>query len=351
MNKAVLHDQTRDTKMCCEYACSIILDDTKMFKLATATLRPQVLQRLQCGGEAYFKGLLKRHAPFVALPKPVRGRALDIAASELGLVTRVETVRVDVATVKEECKLARSRKQMNMPGEIGRECTSRRVVVHKTKRKKCIQKIVTFAQQTGVADITLVWREFSACSNTMVEVALEAIAAGCSLNNVYVLDIHKQTYLFAFPIFKKMIDLLTKSCIFAINMGENNMILASPHFKLLAAKINDGSLALRRWFVESNPQRRSILVTYKLVSKQRSTRTMGNADNPNVWTIARRRDKALWTEGQRHHARLSWLNAPQSAFDGANTYKTDMQNSTCNWSNACALREYAESNCGTALCS
>ena len=57
---------------------------------------------------------------------------------------------------------------------------------------------------------------------------------------------------------------------------------------------------------------------------------MGNADNPNVWTIARRRDKALWTEGQRHHARLSWLNAPQSAFDGASTYKTDMQNSTCN---------------------
>ena len=116
-------------------------------------------------------------------------------------------------------------------------------------------------------------------------------------------------------------------------------------------KINDGSLALRRWFVESNPQRRSILVTYKLVSKQRSTRTMGNADNPNVWTIARRRDKALWTEGQRHHSRLSWLNAPQSAFDGASTYKTDMQKSTCNWSNACALREYAESNCGTALCS
>ena len=235
MNKAVLHVQTRNTKMCCEYACSIILDDTKMFKLATATLRPQVLQRLQCGGEAYFKGLLKRHAPFVALPKPVRGRALDIAASALGLVTRVETVHVDVATVKEECKLARSRKQMNMPGEIGRECI--RVVVHKTKRKKCIQKIVAFAQQTGAADITLVGREFAACSNTMVEVALKAIAAVCSLNNVYVLDIHKQTYLLAFPIFKKMIDLLTKSCIFAINMGEDNMILASPHFKLLAAKL------------------------------------------------------------------------------------------------------------------
>jgi hypothetical protein len=60
-----------------------------------------------------FKGLLKRHAPFVALPKPLRGKALDIAASELGLISRVETVRVDVATIKEECQLARCRKQLN----------------------------------------------------------------------------------------------------------------------------------------------------------------------------------------------------------------------------------------------
>ncbi len=127
----------------------------------------------------------------------------------------------------------------------------------------------------------------------MVEVALEAIAAVYRLKNVYVLDIHKQTYLFAFPIFQKMLGLLTNSCIFAINMGEDDLILASPHFQLLAAKIEDGSVALRRWFVESNPQRRRLLVTYKLVSKLRSTRSLGNAKNPNVWTIARRRDKEL----------------------------------------------------------
>jgi hypothetical protein len=124
---------------------------------------------------------------------------------------------------------------MNMPGEIGRECI--RVVVHKTKRKKCIQKIVAFAQQTGVADITLVWREFSACSNTMVEVALEGIAAGCSLNNVYVLDIHKQTYLFAFPIFKKMIDLLTKSCIFAINKWVNDLGRSTTYTVICNSKL------------------------------------------------------------------------------------------------------------------
>jgi hypothetical protein len=51
--------------------------------------------------------------------------------------------------------------------------------------------------------------------------------------------------------------------------------------------------------------------------------------------------KALWREGKRDHARLSWLTAPKSAFDAASTFKTDMQNSTCNWSTACALREDA----------
>jgi hypothetical protein len=59
----------------------------------------------------------------------------------------------------------------------------------------------------------------------------------CSLKNVYVLDIHEQTYLYAFPIFQKMLDLLTNSCIFVINMGEDNSILARPHFQLLVAKI------------------------------------------------------------------------------------------------------------------
>jgi hypothetical protein len=175
---------------------------------------------------------------------------------------------------------------------------------------------------------------------------LEAIAAVCSLKTVYFLDIHKQTYLYPFPIFQKMIDLVSNSCIFAINMRKDSLILASPHFKLLAAKIEDGSIALRHWFVGSNPQRRRTLVTCKLVSRQRSTRKNGNAENPNVWTIARRRDKALWREGQRHHAMLSWLTTPQSAYDGASTSKTDMQNTTCNWSTA--LREDAEENRGTA---
>jgi hypothetical protein len=332
--------QMQDRKKCCEYACRAILGDRIMLKRAAAVLRPVVLEKIKTAGVSFFKNLLDRNAKYLALPKPLRGKALETTARQLGLVTRVETVKVDVATLKDECMLARGRLQMNMRGEIGRDC--KRVLVQKTKRKECIKRIVTIAQRTGVANVTLVWREFSSCSKTMVRVALQAIAAVCSLKNVYVLDIHKQTYLYAFPIFQKMLDLLRKSCIFAINMGEDNGILASPHFQLLAAKIVDGSVPLRRWFVESNPQRRKLLVTHKLVSQQRNTRTIGNATNPNVWTIARRRDKELWKQGQRDHARLSWLHAPQSAFDRASTYKIQLQKSTCKWSTACALREDAE---------
>ena len=332
--------QMQDKKRCCEYAYRAILRDKKMLEKAAAVLRPVVLAKIKSASVPFFSKLLDRHGPYLSLPKPLRGKGLETTARLLGLVTRVKMAKVDVATVKDECTLARGRLQMNMRGEIGREC--KRVVIHKTKKKECIKRIVMIAQITGAANITLVWREFSSCRKTMVEVALEAIAAVCRLKNVYVLDIHKQTYLFAFPIFQKMLQLLTNSCIFAINMGEDDHMLSSPHFQLLAAKIADGSVALRRWYVESNPQRRVLLVTYKLVSKVRSTATLGNAQTPNVWTIARRCDKELWKQGQRDHARLSWLHAPQWAYDSASTYKTNMQDSTCNWSTACALREDAE---------
>jgi hypothetical protein len=60
-------------------------------------------------------------------------------------------VCVDVEIFKEECKMARYRKHMNMQAEIGRECDC--VVLQKKKKKECIQRIMEFGQQTGVADI------------------------------------------------------------------------------------------------------------------------------------------------------------------------------------------------------
>jgi hypothetical protein len=181
-----------------------------------------------------------------------------------------------------------------------------------------------------------VWRDFQSSTKTMAEVSLEAIAAVTTLKNVYVLDIHKMTCLFHMTImFKQVLELLTHSHFLAINMGEDAGIFDQQgHFHLLAAKIRDGSSAVRRWFSESNRTHRVIWVECGLVR--------GNAhlDKPNVFTVARRKDCALWKEGERDQARLAWLLAPESAFTVATHYKTKMQDSTCNWLlNACAARK------------
>jgi hypothetical protein len=303
LDKAALHVKMQDRKKCHAYARNLILADNKILKLATAKLRPIVLARINAQGDNFFMRLLARHASYLALPKVLRGRLLDIKASEIGLVTRVKTVRVDVATIKEEYTFAPARTKMKMVSEIGKACDS--VVVHKRKKKACIKRIVALAQKTGVADVTLVWREFSACTKTMLDVALEVIGAVCRLKNAYVVDIHKQTYLFQLTTFLHMLDLLTHSSILAINVGEDNGILDTAHFQVLAAKITDGSIPLRRWFVENSPERRRTLITCKLVSKVHSTRKNANADNPNAWTIARRRDEELWVQGERNLPRVA----------------------------------------------
>ena len=181
------------------------------------------------------------------------------------------------------------------------------------------------------------WREFQSSTDAMAKVSLEAIAAVATLKNVYVLDIHKMTCLFDFPRFKQVLDILTHSHIFAINMGEDAGMLDRRHFQLLAAKIREGSSAVRRWFAESNRTRRAIWVECGLV------RDNAHLDKPNVFTVARRKDCALWKEGNREQARLAWLIAPEVAFIVATKYNTNMQNSTCNWRSASAAREVVSS--------
>jgi hypothetical protein len=219
---------------------------------------------------------------------------------------------------------------MKMPEEIGRQCKN--VVMLKTKRKKCVQSIKAQAIATGVADITRVRRDFHSSTKAMAEVSLEAIAAVARLKHVYVLDIHGMTCLFHLPKFQKVLELLEHSHIFALNMGEDAGRFDKPHFNLLASKICDGSSAVRRWFVESNPTRRAILVECGLVKDN------ANPGKLNVFTMARRKDREDWNAGERDLPRLAWLLAPESAFTAATDYNTNMQNSLCNWAIACAAR-------------
>jgi hypothetical protein len=188
---------------------------------------------------------------------------------------------------------------------------------------------------SGVANITHVWREFHACKKHLVQVALAAIRAVAKVQSVYVMDLHGLTDLFDFPTFKKILDLLASSSVFAMNLGEDKGILGSEQFSLLASKILDGSSPLRRWFVESNPQRRrTLLVPLGLVSHP-----LGSKEHPTIFTRARRLDIQRWKEGHRDDYRLAWLRAPESAYVGARKCKTQMQDSLCNWNAACVVTQ------------
>jgi hypothetical protein len=72
-------------------------------------------------------------------------------------------------------------------------------------------------------------------------------------------------------------------------------------------------------------------------------RDNAHLDKPNVFTVARRKDCALWKEGKRDQVKLAWLLAPESAFTVTTRYNTYMQDSTCNRLNACAAREVVSS--------
>ncbi len=150
------------------------------------------------------------------------------------------------------------------------------------------------------------------------------------------MELHGLTYLFDFPTFKKILDLLlASSSVFAINLGEDEGTLGSEQFSILASKILDGSSTLRRWFVECNPQRRmTLLVPCGLVSHP-----LGSEEHPTVFTRTRRRDIQLWTEGHRDDNRLAWLRAPESAYVGARKSKTQMQDSLCNWNAVCVITQ------------
>jgi len=326
LDEAIEHVKERDMKACAKFVQHAI----RTRRMSTAILRPDVINTFANKGFGLIGQMLNRHAAYKNLACPLRGKALHNKAAAEGLVQRTMTVRVDARTLREECCYADTRHKMKMSDEVGRQ--AKHVLMVKTKRKECVQAIQAQANATGVADITRVWRDFQSATKAMAEVSLEAIAAVARLKHVYVLDIHGMTCLFQFPVFQKVLELLAHSHIFAINMGEDEGRFDQSHFGLLASKICDGSSAVRRWFVESNPTRRAILVECGLVKDN------AKPDKLNVFTIARRKDREKWNEGVRDLPRLAWLLAPESTFSGATQYNINMQNSLCNWDLACAAR-------------
>jgi hypothetical protein len=327
IGEAVESVKVRNTHMCTEHVINAIRNGA----VRTMKLRQVVVDAIIKDGKGCIPRLINRHAAFKQLPWPLRGKALEKKGRELGLIQRTMRVRVDACTVKEECKFAQGRRDMKMADEIGKNCKG--VVMQRNKRKKCVEGIIAEANEKGLADITRVWRDFQSCITAMEEVCLEAISAVATMKNVYVLDIHKLTCLFHFPVFAKVLDILTSSHIFAVNMGEDEGIFTRAHFNLLSSKILNGSSPIRRWFVELGRSRRQMVAECGLVKHNK----------PNVFALARREDKRLWMQGDRTSPRLAWLLAPASAYTVAMQYNTAMQDSTCNWERASAVRQEMES--------
>jgi hypothetical protein len=326
LNEAIEPVKMRDMKSCVAFVLLALNSRPR----ATSMLRPDVISKFANDGFSILRQMLNRHAGYKTLRSPLRGKALHNSASDLGLQERTNRVRVDTHTIRKECIYAQPRIKMKMREEIGKQCKT--VLMIKKKRKQCVQGIKAQAIASGVADITRVRRDFHSSTNAMAEVSLEAIATIATLKDVYVLNMHSMTCLFHFPIFKKVLDLLTHSHIFTINMGEDASIFDPPHFQLLASKIGDGTCPVRRWFVESHPTRREIWAECGLV------RDNGHLDKPNIWTLARREDKRKSSEGVRDQPRLAWLVAPESAYTVVKQYNIKRQDSTCNWENVCAAR-------------
>ena len=128
IDEAVETVHLRDIKKCADF----VLHAIKGRKVATTMLRPHVIDTMTTKGLCQLKPILYRHAAFANLKSPLRGKALHRKATEVGLVQRTMTVRVDTKTIRNECNMAEGRKKMKMTDEIGRDC--KRVVILQTKK-------------------------------------------------------------------------------------------------------------------------------------------------------------------------------------------------------------------------
>ena len=140
IGEAVESVKVRNTKLCTEHVKTAIRNDA----LGTMKLRGVVVDAIIKDGKGCIPRLINRHAAFKQLPLPLRGNALKEQAGQLGLLQRTTTVRVDTCTIREECELAKGRRDMKMSDEIGKNCI--KVVMLRTKRMKCVKGIVDEAK-------------------------------------------------------------------------------------------------------------------------------------------------------------------------------------------------------------
>ena len=110
LDEAIQHVKMRDMKSCTGFVQHAI----QSRRMSTTTLSPNVIDKFAKDGFRLVERMLYRHAGYKNLPCPLRGKALHKKATEVGLVQRTKTVRVDTKTIINECNRAEGRKKMKM---------------------------------------------------------------------------------------------------------------------------------------------------------------------------------------------------------------------------------------------
>jgi len=194
----------------------------------------------------------------------------------------------------------------------------------KNKKVEYTQRVLRNAKLTGVIEIG---RSVNLSDDPVF--LLKTIAKALRETSCGVLDIFGRDVLFELKYFKQLMDILDKTNVFAINMGEGKLCAEKSfgieHFSLIAERVLSGASSLRRWFVEIEPTQRLNLEKLGLIhSKGKET----------VFTIARREDRRLWEkEGKKKSPRLAWLRATRKTYRSLAMSKIALQSSLTNFDN------------------
>lgn len=226
---------------------------------------------------------------------------------------RTQLAKCDVAVLRDEVRNAPFYRKERMPEEIGKLAI--KCIQRKESDLAYTLQVTEHAKKNGIIKLF---------HNTNVHLVLKSIQA--AVKHAFLLDVHGFLPLFELHNFNKLLDIIDYTNIFAVNMGEDGGLFGEDHCKTLSARILNGSSSLRRWFLEMNRQRRTLLQKYHLVSAPNSL---------TVFSIARIEDRRLWGNDQTL-SRLAWMRASEEAYECVDSYNIALQSTLTNFSRATA---------------
>jgi hypothetical protein len=284
----------------------------------TNTLRVSYYAHLstEIGAKSFIKG----SAAYKASGKPLKGKALEVAAQRNGLKFREAIARSSAGPLREQLSTCGTKQQSRAADISLRE---------KLMEKEREKKMVKLARDTTVVRPASVWSGCRKLSDQQVTNVITAIRKAAMESGVFTLELSGCVVLLEnISVWERVLLALKDTRVFILGLGEDTFVLGKEHFELLRSMILDGELAVRRWFVEcggGSSVRRRMLVDLQMVSHSSVPAT--------IFTTARREDIRLWKESpdNQHLPRLAWLSAPKCAWESDSAMKAALQNTVCTY--------------------